>query len=354
MTVSRSPRLGLFRWSSDEDPWDRSQFDADNAALEDRAALDRQGTLAERGAPDRRGEFFTVVDPTAAEHGQMFRATGTEWRLINGLPPHNLLLGLKDGDPHSQYLTRDQHFGITRRESGYEAHGTTNVDHGMIFGLGDDDHQQYLNSARHAALHSTAGATVTIDHGTLTGLVDDDHPQYLTAGRGDGRYIPRSQMTASGDLLVGGGASVVQRLPRGPVDTVLRVLDNGTVGWAPAPGRARESARTVFSGPGAFGSPIHLHGLTWAGAPRGLYRIDGTAVISTGSGTTAGTLMLRTNGGVVVEQARLDLDTFVRPWSYAAFFEYGGGDLFGEVVYAPNSVGIGVHPGTKVMLTFLG
>lgn len=60
-------------------------------------------------------------------------------------------------------------------------------DHGALTGLGDDDHPQYLTTARHdtPARH---GATV-VDHGSIGGLADDDHPQYLTNARGDARYM---------------------------------------------------------------------------------------------------------------------------------------------------------------------
>ena len=34
------------------------------------------------------------------------------------------------------------------------------------------------------------GGGGVMDHGMLTGLADDDHLQYLTASRGDARYTP--------------------------------------------------------------------------------------------------------------------------------------------------------------------
>lgn len=51
------------------------------------------------------------------------------------------------------------------------------VDHGAIQGLGDDDHGQYLNNARHdiTARH-TLGSVVPHDaHGNLTGVTSDQH-----------------------------------------------------------------------------------------------------------------------------------------------------------------------------------
>src|SRR5690606_696123 len=41
-----------------------------------------------------------------------------------------------------------------------------------------------------SALPTGGGAGGVTDHGMLAGLGDDDHPQYLTNGRGDARYLP--------------------------------------------------------------------------------------------------------------------------------------------------------------------
>lgn len=52
-------------------------------------------------------------------------------------------------------------------------------DHGGLTGLGDDDHSQYHNTARHAAVDHDA----LVDHGGVIGLGDDDHTQYHTNAR---------------------------------------------------------------------------------------------------------------------------------------------------------------------------
>lgn len=65
-------------------------------------------------------------------------------------------------------------------------------DHGMLSGLGDDDHSHYHNDARGDARYAQLANGVTngnshdhaggdggqIDHGGLNGLGDNDHPQY--------------------------------------------------------------------------------------------------------------------------------------------------------------------------------
>lgn len=62
------------------------------------------------------------------------------------------------------------------------------VDHGLLSGLGDDDHTQYLKekasggTAAEVPTHAHTGAAEAgqLDHGAaLTGLGDDDHTQYI-------------------------------------------------------------------------------------------------------------------------------------------------------------------------------
>ena len=70
--------------------------------------------------------------------------------------------------------------------------GGSAVDHGLLTGLGDDDHPQYVLSATNLSLSSLVSSieasTVALssyietnsgDHGLLTGLLDNDHPQYV-------------------------------------------------------------------------------------------------------------------------------------------------------------------------------
>lgn len=85
MAISASSRLGITRWSADTDQVGRAQFDGDHGKLDDLAAMDMQGTLANRPAASaaNRGLFYTVVgDATAANNGKMYRSDGTGWLAI--------------------------------------------------------------------------------------------------------------------------------------------------------------------------------------------------------------------------------------------------------------------------------
>lgn len=84
------------------------------------------------------------------------------------------------------------------------------VDHGLLAGLGDDDHPHYLKekasggAASEIPVHAHTGASEagTLDHGTaLTGLSDDDHPQYLKekASGGTAAEVPTHAHTGAAE-----------------------------------------------------------------------------------------------------------------------------------------------------------
>jgi copper chaperone CopZ len=111
---------------------------------------------------------------------------------------------------------------VAQAATGEVATGDHNHDHGALTGLADDDHTQYLNVARHAAIDaadhgagpSTDGQVLTSDgaggaewedalggvsdHGALTGLADDDHTQYLlAAGTRQATFLDVSGLTGA-------------------------------------------------------------------------------------------------------------------------------------------------------------
>ena len=85
------------------------------------------------------------------------------------------------------------------------------TDHGLLTGLSDDDHTQYLNQTRGDARYYikantytqaevnalVSGAVAGTDHGGLVGLGDDDHTQYLNNARGDVRYYTKAQVDSA-------------------------------------------------------------------------------------------------------------------------------------------------------------
>ena len=81
------------------------------------------------------------------------------------------------------------------------------IDHGLLAGLGDDDHVQYLNTTRHSAIsgnphgvtYTETGAEQAGVAATLVGnheAAADPHAQYHNDARGDARYYTETELDA--------------------------------------------------------------------------------------------------------------------------------------------------------------
>ncbi len=130
-------------------------------------------------------------------------------------------------------------------------------DHGTLLGLGDDDHGQYYNAARHTKAvhdalgidadlldgsHAAAFAPVAkgvdngnshdhvggdgaqVDHGGLAGLADDDHSQYHNDARGDARYTQRSNNLTD----VGNAATAFGNIKQAATEAATGVVELAT------------------------------------------------------------------------------------------------------------------------------
>lgn len=90
MTFSLTTRLGLPRWSADDDPQNRAQFDAAFAALEANAAMFKVVTAADhsdRGAAGKVGRLARC-----SVHGEVWWDDGAAWQPVIDL---SLPRGLK-------------------------------------------------------------------------------------------------------------------------------------------------------------------------------------------------------------------------------------------------------------------
>jgi hypothetical protein len=189
---------------------------------------------------------FSSVSGT--HYGSGFNLTGIDHGTLSGLADddHPQYLNVARGD--ARYYTETEVNVIS---------GAINAkiitDHGNLTGLSDDDHPQYHNDARgdaryytqtqlnngqlntlyyteteiNSLLLSLSGSMLT-DHGALTGLGDDDHTQYLTTARADQRYYTEAEVdTISGSLftLINNNYSTLQG-----VDTNLNIKINTTSG----------------------------------------------------------------------------------------------------------------------------
>lgn len=90
MTVSKSPRFGLTRWTDDTDPWSRDDFDDDNAAVEALGALAAEGLASARpaAAASNARMFYRATDT-----GVLSYSTGAAWVTVSRPESYALVYG---------------------------------------------------------------------------------------------------------------------------------------------------------------------------------------------------------------------------------------------------------------------
>lgn len=80
MAETTSPRFGLNLWGAESDTVSRSEFNNNFKNLEDNAAIDRSGTLANRPVYGKIGTYYYATDLRV-----LFRDTGTAWVTVGGI-----------------------------------------------------------------------------------------------------------------------------------------------------------------------------------------------------------------------------------------------------------------------------
>ena len=123
------------------------------------------------------------------------------------------------------------------------------VDHGVLSGLTDDDHGQYLNIGRHdTTTRHALGTVVSHDaHSALSGLAADDHAQYL---RTDGTRNPTGSIipNLSDAYDLGSTTNLWRRLYASEFDTfVLKANAISVVGGMQYVGKGEGTLPTALS-----------------------------------------------------------------------------------------------------------
>lgn len=141
----------------------------------------------------------TSISNPQNQHALVYNSSSGLWEnqtLPSGVTDHGALTGLADDD-HQQY------FNTVRGDARYLRSGRLINTAGSLTGggalttdltlqlVGDQTfppatHYYGTNAAGVKGYHAIPQPTN--DHGVLGGLADDDHPQYLTQTRGDARY----------------------------------------------------------------------------------------------------------------------------------------------------------------------
>lgn len=149
--------------------------------------------------------------------------------------------------------------------------------------------------------NGTGGGSSTGDHGLLIGLGDDDHPQYLTVARAAARYLAKTGGTLTGNLDMSGYNILdVGTIDGYNLDTIAGDID------AVEADVATLQARTVLGGNG-----ITSDGVTFGdGSPTltiDLADIDGDGLGVSGSGLSA-ELYVKTGNGTEIDADVVGVD----------------------------------------------
>lgn len=156
-----------------------------------------------------------------------------------GVTAHSALTGLTIGDDHSQYLRKD---ALTTLGDLYyrDGSGVTRLPRGTA--------GKVLMADDALGVKWETPTSGVIDHGLLEGLGDNDHPQYLLV----------STLTTKGDLLYHNGAAITRLAPGADGYVLTANTTNGVV-WAPAPGSSGGEANTASNlgtGEGTYAQKI--------------------------------------------------------------------------------------------------
>jgi hypothetical protein len=141
------------------------------------------------------------VAVTAPQDQQVvgYNASNARWENITnpaGITDHGLLTGLTDDD-HPQYLTQargDTYYAkvnVTVTGSSSITGGgslAANRTFSLVNDLSSPGSLRYYGTNNAGAKGWYGLPSPTVDHGGLVGLTDDDHPQYFNQSRGDARY----------------------------------------------------------------------------------------------------------------------------------------------------------------------
>lgn len=229
------------------------------------------------------GDYYQKVSGTWTLRGNLTGPTGQ---------------GVIPGGAAGQVLTKAS---ATDYATQWSTPAVAPTDHGLLTGLADDDHTQYLTQARGDARYYTesevdtkiaavpvipAGgttgqvlakvnstnyntqwstpATGVTDHGALTGLADDDHPQYLNQARGDARYYTEAEVNA---LIAG----VPNHWTLTGSDIANSNAGNVGIGGVPGLFKLGVTGAANITESLSVGIPVDF----WAGTPNGFFTLVG-------------------------------------------------------------------------------
>ena len=259
MTVTTTTRLGLTRWSQDEDPFTRSQMDASHSALETNAAKFTSGTsLPTPSSASARSLFYKT------DTGVMYFFNGTDntgsWVAFTGFggTPSSLTFGGSNSAGSSSFAARVDHTHAVpdpnlQNLTNYVAKAIVDAKGDLIAGTASDTVSRFAvgtngqilsaNSATATGLQWINPASTLIVSNTMPASpVAGDLWFDTTTGRmfvyydsffvetGTATDFTADLINAKGDLLVGTADDTPTRVAVGADGTFLQADSGQTTG----------------------------------------------------------------------------------------------------------------------------
>lgn len=221
MTVSRTTRLQVYRWTEDTDAFTRSQMDQSHENLESRAAVFVTGTTLPSAASEHERSFFYKSDDQILYFFDGNDETGS-WVAIGQY------------GTVSQMIEHD--FGMENSAGSIDA--VARIDHvHMIPEMDLSDHveRSILEAKGDLYTATSPGAIARIGVGTNNTVLtaDSSTPTGLAWKSVDlSALVPKEIIDAKGDLLVGTANNVVDNLTAGSDGQMLTSAPETTLGLA--------------------------------------------------------------------------------------------------------------------------
>lgn len=210
MTVSRTTRLQVYRWTEDTDAFTRSQMDQSHENLESRSAVFVTGTTLPVAAPEHERSFFYKSDD-----GILYFFNGTDetgsWVSIGQYGTALQMAAHEYGQPNTTGVV-DAVARIDHIHELPEVDLSNYIQKSLMDAKGDIYAATSADTVTRLGV-GTNDTVLTADSGTPTGLA---WKAVDLSG-----LIQRDIIDAKGDILVGTGNNVLDNLPVGTDGQVL-------------------------------------------------------------------------------------------------------------------------------------
>lgn len=204
MTVTRTTRLDIYRWSEDLDAFTRSQMDTSHENLESKVAIFLSGTSLPTPAEEHERSFFYKTDDEVIYYFDGTDASGN-WVPLGQFGTVGQMATLAYGDSDSAGVINAA-ARIDHKHELPEVDLTNYVTKSTLLNKGDLFVATSPSVVGNLGVGAD-GAVLTTDSSTSTGL----KWQAIDISS----LVPRSTVDAKGDLLVGTNNDVVDNLPVG-------------------------------------------------------------------------------------------------------------------------------------------